>query len=923
SPEEQARRLIHSLSEQCSNPGGIGSFSPSVYDTAWLSMVSRKDEDDRSTFIFPDALYYILATQLPDGSWPSYSGPIDGILNTLAALLALKVRSKVTKILRSELEQPCNKAESALRSMLANLDIRSTDRVGFEILVPTLLTLLENEGVVFQFPGLQEVKALQKSKQTMLFCMIQGPRMTTLLHSLEAFVGVLDFDKVKHHKLSNGSMFNSPSSTAAYLMNASEWDTEAEEYLRMVVDVYTQKGHCGGVPSAYPTSIFELSWTVTTLLESGFSIEQLGKTEISIISCYIASAVEAAGGIVGFGPACLPDADDTAKALTALSKTNRDIDLGPMLAEFEKSDYFITYCGERNASFSANCNILLCLLQRDNVVVYAPEITKCAVFLQKLFEAGQVQDKWNTSTSYSRMLLAQAFVKLIATFDPHEDCPKGLKSLIWKKIPVTLLAMVKDIIESQMDDGSWGTGHEVTAYATIALSWLLAIPWQESVSAKGKSSLERAKAYLLRCRQSWAQSNHLWIEKVAYSSTTLSEMYCLSASSMSIPCLTISNWVFHSPDKRLCKFFSTITPFSKGETWEMNASLVQSAYFTERLQKSSQLIFPEMEKTSNHEYLQFIPFTWVGCNDFYDCGVSLNLLWEMMILSMLNFQVDAYMETVVGIDCLAQLDNIRSIINRTCKEYADDSTGDESQGRTLVNHGWITPPISDISTNSAENVEKVLSSYTNHILQHPIVVKSPHYLQSWLSNSVREFLHAHINHIEDCERMSSGQLPSTTYYKWVHTTSAEHTSCPFSFVFYLCLMAGSQRQAQKEDLFAGAKTKYILEDACRHLATICRQHNDYGSIDRDQREGNLNSVQFPEFQGTSAGGAGYDRKQSVLEIAQYERSLLNVSLNALRQLVGVSVMKELALFFEVTDLYGRIYLCRDIGIQHVKPACRK
>jgi hypothetical protein len=52
----------------------------------------------------------------------------------------------------------------------------------------------------------------------------------------------------------------SPSSTAAYLMNTSVWDEDAEQYLRRVI-VQCQK-YVGdrGVPAVWPITTFEFSW---------------------------------------------------------------------------------------------------------------------------------------------------------------------------------------------------------------------------------------------------------------------------------------------------------------------------------------------------------------------------------------------------------------------------------------------------------------------------------------------------------------------------------------------------------------------------------------------------------------------------------------------------------------------------------------
>lgn len=55
----------------------------------------------------------------------------------------------------------------------------------------------------------------------------------------------------------------SPASTAAYLMNATPWDEEAEMYLRKAVKDGPGKGN-GAVPSAFPTPIFEISWVRPT-----------------------------------------------------------------------------------------------------------------------------------------------------------------------------------------------------------------------------------------------------------------------------------------------------------------------------------------------------------------------------------------------------------------------------------------------------------------------------------------------------------------------------------------------------------------------------------------------------------------------------------------------------------------------------------
>jgi hypothetical protein len=149
----------------------------------------------------------------------------------------------------------------------------------------------------------------------------------------------------------------------------------------------------------------------------------------------------------------------------------------------------------------------------------------------------------------------------------------------------------------------------------------------------------------------------------------------------------------------------------------------------------------------------------------------------------------------------------------------------------------------------------------------------------------------------------------------VHTTSADHTSCPYSFVFYLCL-AGEGRSA----LDFNIQQRYALEDACRHLAAMCRQYNDLGAVLRDQEERNLNSVNFPEFVVDEVDATITEKeligrkKRDLLAVAEYERRCLDRVLGELEVTTESKLMDKLKLLIQLTDLYGQIYIVRDIGI---------
>lgn len=265
----RASEIVTTLANSLTTPyHGSSSMTESVYDTSWVAMVSKtyRDEHGKSKqrWLFPQCFQYLLDNQRQDGGYGIGGSEVDSILNTMAATLALcKYQDGIdtTEIISSipgdAIRDGIAQGKAYLSQALKCWDVLSTVHVGFEILVPKLLDLLQQEGFDFQFPGLADLMVLRSRKLADIKpSVLYTSRKTTLLHSLEAFVGVLDMNKMRHH-IVDGSMMGSPSSTAAYLTNLSGWDNDAEDYLHFVVE------HGSGcVPSAFPISIFETSWVI-------------------------------------------------------------------------------------------------------------------------------------------------------------------------------------------------------------------------------------------------------------------------------------------------------------------------------------------------------------------------------------------------------------------------------------------------------------------------------------------------------------------------------------------------------------------------------------------------------------------------------------------------------------------------------------
>lgn len=117
---------------------------------------------------------------------------------------------------------------------------------------------------------------------------------------------------------------------------------------------------------------------------------------------------------------------------------------------------------------------------------------------------------------------------------------------------------------------------------------------------------------------------------------------------------------------------------------------------------------------------------------------------------------------------------------------------------------------------------------------------------------------------------------------------------------------------------------------------MCRQYNDLGSLARDVEERNLNSINFPEFASSKSAFPadvarpttdlnGHStpnvedqaeilqaRKSELFAIAAYERECLAFAASRLEEQAEKETMERLRVFVDVTDLYGQIYVARDM-----------
>ncbi|KAF2129174.1 Ent-kaur-16-ene synthase [Dothidotthia symphoricarpi CBS 119687] len=931
---EGARSLIQRAFKIHHPVYGFSTTSTQIYDTAWVAMIS-KAVDGEKQWLFPESFQYLLKWQADDGSWGRHpKTKTVGILDTAAALLALFRHLKEPLQLHDESPEDIRlriaRAVQSLRIQLAAWDdILTTNHIGVEIIAPALLIYLESEdsNLVFEFQGKQMLMDMNKAKLARFDPeSLYRTRPSSTVHSLEAFISKVDFDKIGHH-LFRGSMLASPSSTAAYLMHASVWDDEAEAYLDHVVNLGSGNGH-GGIPGTHSTAYFEFNWIIATLLRGAFRRADIECSELFGIGKIILEGFEADQGVIGFAPRAV-DVDDTAKGLLTLSLLDMDegVSPAPMVAIFEAENHFRTFGAERDPSFTSNCHVLLALLQRADRDQFLPQIKKVVSFLcQSWWDCdGLIKDKWHLSHLYPTMLLVQGFIDLIWHTE-HGAFSDVFHPELLSRVSICIFQACLRTILGQNLDGSWNGQPEETSYAILTLGEAARLLLFKDLQSVLTSAIRRGSTFLQS--NHWTSPDQNWTSKTAYRATFVAEAYWLAAVKVGLdPIGETALSVGHSLEspqlsKRMNGYLNTVSQtklFSSMPFWELRASFVESMLFAPLLRAERLKVYDRDHMgISRDSYLDIIPFTWIGCNNRSRTYVATSLLFDMMILSMLGYQTDEFIEAIAAPAFAHDTVQLHELI-------------DDIIDRNVVTHIHFThSPIRNDISKDRDIVKVSLQRFVNHVLEHKQIRKASPEDQATLRHELRAFLHAHTTQIESNAgimrpgRSSDGLSwhdSGRPFFDWVRTTAADHVACAYSFAFNHCLL--SALIGDGKNVFPTVKENYLVRAVARHMATMCRLCNDFGSVDRDLLEGNLNSVDFPEFVNVPSV---LEKKRILAELAEYERRCLFHTLQELELAATQSAkqansigqfnkrkVKVVRYFADVTDFYDQLYLVRDLS----------
>ena len=508
---------------------------------------------------------------------------------------------------------------------------------------------------------------------------------------------------------------------------------------------------------------------------------------------------------------------------------------------------------------------------------------------------------------YPTMVASQALISMLASWDKGQ-LPNIPESFFKNRVLTTLFGIFVATLKAQNLDGSWGIGpsRETTAYALIILATSASLPLASYLSSQLCVANEAGRDFLLQHRESWSEPDYIWRAKTTYGSGVFAETYVITALAIPMPSHKLSPSV-----DRLCELedddreillprVRNLSIFSDTPFWLVEAALIEGNLYKLIVRQAGLDIFPRRDILST-THIDAISFTWSASNHIKGAGMSPTMLFHMMVACLLMYELDYYMETSIAQLGFTKINGVRALIDSIFDER-DSDIGSSKNGNSEISH--------------------TLHCFTNWFLQNTSVPKSSKFDQNLLKKELRVYLLTQVTSVEESLRLAGPDSDSTpakifstteTFYDWIHGTSAPHVGGLLVFSFITCLLGAQQQNSQ--DCFPNVEANYLAQDLSAHLAALARIENDYGSVARDLKECNTNSVNFPEFSSTSADSSSAldvsAAKTKLEHVAAFERECYQMVMRRLETLVDLKISRSLQTYCNDVDLFGQLYAVDD------------
>ncbi|KAI4209555.1 MAG: hypothetical protein LQ351_007546 [Letrouitia transgressa] len=599
-----------------------------------------------------------------------------------------------------------------------------------------------------------------------------------------------------------------------------------------------------------------------------------------------------------------------------LSRLGENASLELMIESYERSN---------NSSPNTHSYVLKALLQGPNPQEYTDQIVKAASAICDCWWSIETCNERVETLRYSMMLFAQSLMMLIGKWN-RGSLPGFPETILKDRARLVLFEILVEVLKTQKSDGSWGSEsfEESTAYAFITLASLAPFPLSGQLKSQLDVAIQRGRDFLLQ-RFTYPAEPETFRNQRYPAAGLSAEASSIAALKIPIAQQMTGNGVadlcvFEEPSLKRIQRMSTLPFFSAMPDWLIRACIVTGYLYFPLFDARRKAIFPRRDIKQNRQW-HVLPFAIVASSQWRGGSFSSDMKLEFMVFASMLYEVDHYMEAMIGGFDGVELDDVRQIVHQIFDHEVTDLRIPNNQQPKAQPTNPSSSSISLRAQNLAD-VHFTLHRVTSYALSHPSVLVASRHDRALLRHELRTYYLAQITSAAESASLSSfsgGKPPQQPFHSWVHTTSAQHIGCLVTFAFLACLNSPS---AQK-DTFSTPLAKYLAQDLSLHAAALCRMENDIGSVARDRAEGNLNSVDFGEFDSSATTSSNSSSSSSDDEVAvkshdlrllaAYERSAYQTALARLQDLVPGKVHHGLRAYCNVVDLYGEIYAMEDIS----------
>lgn len=459
------------------------------------------------------------------------------------------------------------------------------------------------------------------------------------------------------------------------------------------------------------------------------------------------------------------------------------------------------------------------------------------------------------------MLMSEALIRLLKLWDAGVVNPLS-DELLLDKVVLVLFQALFQTLQKQNASGSWGLkpSREITAYAIIALSNLASLPFLGDLSAQIQTAIERGRSYI-QFDEEAPSIEYNWIAKTTFSPIHVSKAYILAALKTKSPKYVLGSslnkflGISQTGLRQYMRFYCKLPRLQDVPSWKIQGCILEGFLYLRQL-KLVRLDMFGRPKLKDDEYFDFIAMTFACANNLQSSFLKTDVIFDMMTLVLHFYQLDEYVEHVIGKSFGHSVVRVKNIIENVFQSERAEGRGsvnrangygdghDRCLEQLSMENGAPTSfdrTLHHLHEEGFSEIYDKLSAFVHSITRHPSTSSASEYDRNLLAYTLQECLTSHLTQIDDSQKyLTEGEprertCPRGSLYNWLRTTGASHICAPLSLIFLRCLVREGRHRSRS------AEEQFLIQDLWAHLGAKGRLENDRGSLRRDRKEKNLNS----------------------------------------------------------------------------------